>query len=270
MEFLTILLSGLLVLASPLGLVTDRIGEQLIRSRFERVEELEVRVDNPPSHQLLQGKVERIQIAGRGLWLRPDIRLNAIDIETDPIDIELPQLQERLRQRDFTFLEKPIQAGIRVALTEEDINRALRSPSVTNRLRQVASRLIPGPTGAQINRYEIVNPQIQFLDDNRFRLQVNLSERGGSDGSGIQINLAAETGLAIANGRKLELLNPRLELNGTPVPPVFVNLLTEGLNQRLDLQALEASGITARLLQLEVNPEQLEIAAFVRLAPPPR
>lgn len=269
MEFLTILLSGLLVLASPIGLVADRVGERLIRSQFDRVEELEVRVDNPPSHQLLQGKVERIQIAGRGLWLRPDIRLDAIDIETDPIDIELPELQERLRQRDFTFLEKPIQAGIRIALTEEDINRALRSPSVTNRLRQVASRLIPGPTGAQINRYEIVNPQIQFLDNNRFRLQVNLSEQGSS-GSGIQINLAAESGLAIANGRKLELLNPRLELNGTPVPPVFVNLLTEGLNQRLDLQALEASGITARLLQLEVNPEQLEIAAFVRLAPPPR
>ncbi|MDI9640170.1 DUF2993 domain-containing protein [Geitlerinema splendidum] len=267
MEFLTILLSGLLLLASPIGLVVDRVGERLIRSQFERIEQLEVRVDNPPSHQLLQGKVERIQIAGRGLWLQPDIRLAAVDIETDPIDLDLPQLRERLRQRDFSFLERPIQAGIRLALSEEDINRALRSPAVTNRLRTAASQLLPGPMGAQVNRYEILAPQVEFLGNNRFRIQVNLQEQGTTT---TPITLTAETGLGTIGGRKLQLLNPRLELNGTPVPELFVNLLTEGVNRRLDLQVLEASGITARLLQVEVNPEQMEMAAFVRLAPPSR
>lgn len=65
MEFFTILLSGLLGLVSPAGLVIDRTAESFIRSRFE-VEQLQVRVDNAPSHQLLQGKVERVLIAGRG------------------------------------------------------------------------------------------------------------------------------------------------------------------------------------------------------------
>jgi len=55
----TIILSGLLGLVSPVGSVIDRTAENAIRSRFEKVEQLQVRVDNAPSYQLLQGKVQR-------------------------------------------------------------------------------------------------------------------------------------------------------------------------------------------------------------------
>ena len=76
MEFLTILLSSLLGLVSPTGLVTEKVANNVVRSQFSKVEQLQIRIDNPPSHQLLQGKVQRIRMAGRGLQLKQlDIRL---------------------------------------------------------------------------------------------------------------------------------------------------------------------------------------------------
>ena len=49
MEFLTILLSSLLGLIAPTGLAVDRTAENAIRSQLNKVDRLEVRVDNAPS-----------------------------------------------------------------------------------------------------------------------------------------------------------------------------------------------------------------------------
>src|SRR4028118_813800 len=94
MEFFTILLSGLLAVLSPVNLVADKVTEGAIRARFNKVEQLKVRIDNAPNYQLIQGKVERVRIAGRGLWLTPDIRIGALEVETDPINVDLQSLRQ--------------------------------------------------------------------------------------------------------------------------------------------------------------------------------
>src|SRR4028119_714304 len=94
MEFITILLSGLLAVLSPVNLVADKVTEGAIRARFNKIEQLQVRVDNAPNYQIVQGKVERLRIAGRGLWLTPDIRIGALELETDPINVDLQRLRQ--------------------------------------------------------------------------------------------------------------------------------------------------------------------------------
>ena len=90
MEFLTILLSSLFGLVSPTGLVVEKVTSNAVRSQFARVEQLQVRVDNPPSYQLLQGKVQKVRIAGRGLQLKQlNIRLAVLELKTDPIDLDI-------------------------------------------------------------------------------------------------------------------------------------------------------------------------------------
>jgi hypothetical protein len=64
MEFFTLLVSGALGLVTPVGLVVDQAAVGAIRSQLAQVEQLQVRVDNAPTHQLLQGKVERVRVAG--------------------------------------------------------------------------------------------------------------------------------------------------------------------------------------------------------------
>jgi hypothetical protein len=56
MEFITILLSGLLAVLSPVNLVADKVVESNLRSRLNKVEQLKVRIDNAPTTNSCKGK----------------------------------------------------------------------------------------------------------------------------------------------------------------------------------------------------------------------
>lgn len=266
MELFTILLSGLLFLLSPVGLVFDKVGENLIRSQFQQVEQLEVRVDNAPSYQAIQGKINQIRIASRGVWLTSDLRIEALELETDPININIEKLRQLRSKRDLAVLEDPLQGGINLTLTEADVNRALSSPAVSSQLRRVLTRFLPSSASSQAEQYEILNPKIEFLENDRLRLQVTLQQRNAS--SPEQLEIQAESGLMVIQGHQLKLVNPQLVVNGKPVPALVLNLVTQGISRRLDLQNLEQRGITLRLLQLQIKPTQMQMAAFVRLQAP--
>ncbi len=58
MELITIILSGVLSALSNGGWVADAIAENALSSNIESVETLEVRVDNRPNYQLIDGKLD--------------------------------------------------------------------------------------------------------------------------------------------------------------------------------------------------------------------
>lgn len=250
MEFFTVLLSGLLALVSPVGLVVDQIALNAIRSQFEEVDQLQVRVDNAPSYQLLQGKVERVRIAGRGLQLK-QIRIAAMELETDPINLEprsLGQKQPKLKQ--------PFQAGVRLGLNQQDINQALQSPKVTDMLR----KLMINDFGNSEQRYNFVNPRVEFLANNRLRFQMGLTQ-----GDVKPLAITVESELGVIAGRQIQLLQPIVSVDGEEVPSQVVSAIAANVSQKFDLSNLEVSGLKARILQLKVTPQKLEIAAFLRV-----
>lgn len=257
MELFTILLSGLLGIFSPVGFVVDRVAARAIRSQLDAVETLAVRVDNTPNYQLVKGKVDRVRIAGRGLYPIEGIRIDTLELETDAIEVNPSSLRQGQPQ-----LEKPLNAGVRLVLTKADLNRALQSPEVTEQLRDLSLNFLGSPA-QQLERYDFVNPEIEFLDQNRLRFQVALQ----SQQSETQIVIAAETGIEINRGRQLQLVEPTATVDGRPIPSQFVNLLVGGITQQFDLGNLEARGITARVLNWEVTPEELNLAAFVQIDP---
>lgn len=260
MEIFTILLSGLLALISPAGFLVDRVAQNAIRSRFDKVEQLQVRVDNPPSYQLIQGKVERVRIAGRGLWPTKDVRIDVLEVETDPIAVDLQRLQQSTKSSPRTSLKRPAQAGVRLILTEKDVNQALQSPTVQAQLRQLASRLLGGSASNQVQSYDIKNPRVKFLGDNRVQLQAELIQANADP-----LAVTLESKLGVLAGRQVQLIEPKATINGKPVSPLVVIALTSGLKNRLDLRNLEGAGITARILQLKTDNERLELATFVRV-----
>ena len=259
MEFLAILLSGLLALVSPAGLVLDRTAENAIRSRFESVEQLQVRVDNTPSYQILQGKVERVRIAGRGLFPVKDIRIDTLEVETDPLEIDPHSLRQGRPK-----LEKPVQAGVRLVLKPEDINEALRSPLVTARLKNLAGSLVgSSPVTQQVQRYQLLDPRVEFLPNNRLRLQATLQEANDPE----KLAVTVESGLGIMAGQQLQLIDPAVLVNGQAAPSELATALASGISNRFNLRNLEASGLTVRLLKLDIYPSQLELAGFVKVDP---
>ena len=268
MEFLTVLLAAVLGVLSPAGFVADRLAANAIRQQFDHIEDLAVRIDSTPNYRLLQGRADRVRIAGRGVFPIADVRIDTLEVETDPIALNLS---------DANDLKQPIQAGVRLVLTREDLNFALRSEPVTDALRDLSLNFLGG-TAQQLQRYDFVEPQVQFIAGNspeaetRVRFQVSLVEQPAEETvqtppQNSRIEITGETGLQILAGKQLSLVNPEIRINNEAVPPELVNLLLGGISQQLDLGNLQSSGIFARILDLQIQDDRLTLAAFVQLQP---
>ncbi|MDJ0736359.1 MAG: DUF2993 domain-containing protein [Nostocaceae cyanobacterium] len=262
MEFLTILLSGLLGIISPAGLIIDRTAEKTIRSQFDTVEELEVRVDNAPTHQLLQGKIDKIRIAGRSLKLKKqDINIALLELETDRIELE-PFIFNKKRPQ----VQQPIQGGLKLILTQQDINKFLRSPQFSSWLEQLSGKSINFHKKSSNSGYIFTNPKVNFLTGNRLLFQVELQEKAEDK----PLLIKVESAVSISAGRKIQLINPIVAVNGEQAPSQFVNQFVNNFNQRLDLDNLQGDGLQVRILKWEMKAQTLLIAAFFRIQPSSR
>jgi len=260
------LVSTLLALVSPVGVVLDQVVADNFRSRLHRVEQLQVRIDNAPNYQVAQGQIDRLRLASRGAWLVPELRLDTLELETDPIDLDLSRLSGDLSRETETssltssllppgLLRTPLRAGIRVVATETDIQQALQSPRVQGLIKEIASSFL-GSEAAAIE----ISPQIRFLPENRFQLQIDLQT---SNNPPIKLDLIS--GIIVLDGSQFYLESPVLMINDSPLPSSVVLAISRVFLDRFDLKNLESNGITLRLLQLQINPDQVEIAAFISI-----
>ena len=238
--------------------MVDRVAQTTVRKQFESVEQLEVRIDNAPSYQLVQGKADRIRIAGRGLFPAQDIRLEAFELETDPIQLNAARLR-----RGQPRLEKPLRAGMRLVLKQDDMNRALRSPLVLDQLKALGVNVLGQQNRQRAQRYTLLNPRIEFLANQRLRLQAELQEAADPD----TLTIVVESGIAIIAGRQLQLLNPLVTLDDEAVPESIIQSISKGISAQSDLRQFEKTGLTARILQLNLTENQINLAAFVQVAP---
>ncbi len=259
MELFTLLLAGLLGILAPFGLITDRITQRVLLERLNKAEHLAVRVDNPPSHQLfLKGRVEKLRVAGRGVYPTQDFRISVLEVETDPLDIDPKSLGKGTPK-----LDQPLQAGVRLVLEQKDMTRLLQSPAVIARIRGIAKDAL-GSFGSQVDKYNLTKPEITFLEGDRLRLKLELQSK---ESFTEKIVLLAETGLSVVDGHKLNLVDPELEINGQKIPSQFVSGFLRGMSDDLDLKKFESSGILARILKMQITPNQMELALFLRVDP---
>ncbi len=271
MEFLTIFLSSLLGILSPVGGVVDRVAADSLRQQLVAAEQLQVRVDNAPSYALLSGKVQRIRVAGRGVFPLKDIRIALLELETDAVAVNGRKLR-----RGQVQLQAPLRLGLRLGLTVTDINRALQSPVATDFLRRLGTGVVEdGDTRRRIQRYEFRHPRLTVVGSGgqsppesppggrRLRFQVGLQEPGDP----AQLDIVVESGIAIRQGRQLQLIQPIVLVNGEPVPAELLRSTFEGIEAQADLNQFTAAGITARVLQYQVNVDEITLAAFVQVMP---
>ncbi|MDX2242555.1 MAG: DUF2993 domain-containing protein [Leptolyngbyaceae cyanobacterium bins.302] len=283
MEIFILILSSLISVLSPANLVADKVLEGAVRSQFKQVEQLQVRVDNAPVHNVAAGKIDRLRIAGRGFYPLEGIRIDTLELETDPINISVADLKKRRYA-----LQSPLGVGVRVVIREADVLQALRSPIVTARIQQLLRGLnrtkqnLPESgssdtpqTLAQdglretidtirqtVQEYRIVNPRVEFLENRRIQIQADVEEVK----TGETLKLAIETGLEILEGRQIQFLSPSLSVNGQPFPAELVRGFAENIAKDLNLERLEKLlQVRARVFRVRFTDNSLEIAAFVGL-----
>jgi hypothetical protein len=253
MEFFAVLLSGLLAILSPINFGGEAIVAQQLKKQFVNVEDLVVRIDNAPNYQVIQGKIDQVRIAGRGLYPIADLRIDTLEVETDPIALKGLKAQ----------LAKPLQAAVKVVLTEADLNQALQSPAVMQRIKQIGGKALGSQAADLLNQYEFANPRIAFLSNQRLRVDLDLKSSSSPD----QLKINIETDVTVAAGQSLQLTNTTINANDQPFYPPLTRRIVEGVNQQLNLDRLENDGITARILQLDFSQKQATIAAFVQARP---
>jgi hypothetical protein len=275
MELITILFSGLLSVFSASGVLVDRAVANAFRSQFTNVEQLKVRVDNAPSYQLLQGKADKIRLASRGLEYERAIKIDTLEIETDAIDIDRENLKRTNLKNLRKSLRKPLQAGFHTIVTEEDLNLALQSQEVKSRLEKLFNRTISGATESETISYQILNFTLDFLERNRLgaHLQLVRTDLDGELDEQTQeqfdqpLDVRLEFGLKVAGEMGIQIVEPVGTVNGKAISTKLLNGFARGLGKRIDLRTLEEEGLFVRLLQLEIDKDALDLAAFVRLEP---
>jgi LmeA-like phospholipid-binding len=265
-ELITVLLSSFLSALSFGGIVADKATEGAIRSRLSKVESIQVRIDNAPSLQILNGKADRVRMAARGLWLTPEVRIEGFELETDPISIDPKALQSDLNQLKLESLPKPLQAGVKIVVNEDDLNKALKSVTVLNRVQEVVRKSLNTFGNSAGIIYTVENPQVRFLTGNRLGFKMTLS---GSNDPTAKLDLDLETGVEIIGGRKIKLTNAQGTVNRLPLPNFVLQNIIDSVNEQADLAVLESAGLTARVLNVKVEGKRLEVATFVRFQVPP-
>ena len=267
MELLTIIISGLLLVVTPVGLLVDSTLENTIRKRLEKAEDLAVRVDNAPSYQILQGKVQRLRVAGRGIHITDYLRIDTLELDSDRIALDWQQLPSAQKNNLNRSLREPLQAGVRLILKEVDLNQTLRSPTVVESLQTGLNQALAGLGSASTPRYQVLNPQLQLLAGNRLRLEVELRRRGNTNAPSRSLQIMMESEVKIRGGYKVELTNLVGSINNKSLSPRLLSRLQESASQALDLRRLEQQGVIIRILQLKTKEQKLKIAGFVRFSP---
>ena len=257
MEFLTTLITIIISFLSSGGLILDRVLANLIRGRTESVEELEVRVDNVPSYQILQGKAQRIRIASRGLEPIEEVRIAVLELETDPIELDLEQLQQGDGQNFRQALRKPLQGGIRLVLSQEDLNQALQSEQIQSYLQKLIS-------DSDNPAYQIINPSLELKTNNQVAVAVKVKRLNQEQEESLDITL--EFGLEVDRGHQIRILAPMGTLNGRKLSRKLLQGFADNISRQLDFRTLEEDGITLRLLKLDINDHKVNVAAFVSIA----
>jgi hypothetical protein len=264
MEWFAIALSTFLTFLAPVNFIGDQVIANQIRQRVHKVEDLSVRVDNAPNYQLIQGKIQRVRLASRGLEIVPSLRIQQVQLETDPIDVDLQALRENrnlpgLRQA----LRQPLQGAAELVLTEADVNKALQNATVKERLQKQIDQRVP----ADVPRFQLLSAQVDFLPDDRLGINLELGQQLEPNAELEKLAITIETGISIQNGDRLILVDPSAILNGRRINTNILNSIIGSFSDNLSLKRLENRGITARILRYDITADEFSFSAFGSIAP---
>ena len=268
MELITIIFSGMLSALSNGGWVIDQIAENALGSNVESVETLEVRVDNRPNYQLISGKLDKLRIATRGIQLQQDLRIDLLELETDPISLDLKSLSNSSLEEFPNYLRQPLQAAVRIVITEVDLTKALASETLVQQLQEILNNLVAKRAGNSTRTYEISAPKINLLPDNRLKLELQLRRSRRNQKPARELALSLELGIKVLAGKQIQLVNPQGTVNGRQMSARLLEGFAQGISDRLQLTSLENLGILARLLQLEITEDNIELVVFTKIETP--
>lgn len=256
MEFFVIFNTIIMSLFTGGGLILNNSLTNIIVNESEEVGEVRVRVNSIPTHQLIKGEVDSIQVSLKQWQPRPQIQVELLELEIDRVGVNLNQLR-RLKVNNWqTVLKTPLNMAWRSILKEKDINNLMKSPQAQEMIRKVA--------GDSASGFELLDLSFNLQDDNKIGIdsRVKLPIRGEEI-----LNVSLQFNLEVIKGHTIRISKVEGTLNNRKLSSTLLQGFVDNINSQLSLRNLEKSGVTVRLLQFNIDEDTLEIAGVVNLLP---
>ncbi|HEY9617720.1 MAG TPA: DUF2993 domain-containing protein [Microcoleaceae cyanobacterium] len=223
----------------------SKVAEMGIASQLDHVEELNVDIRTDPG-KLLQGQVDSVVIEGKGMVMQQDLRVEAIEINTDKIAIN--PLSVVFGDIELT---RPTEAETHVVLTETDLNRALNSDYLRSKMQDLKVTVEGKPVTIKPERITL-----QLPGDRQFVLDATMLIL--ETGERKQVHAIAIPHIKDRGERiSLEILSAE----GQGLNSELVTALLNELTGLLDLRNFELQGMSLRLKGLNAQPGRLVLEA---------
>ncbi len=230
----------------------SKAAELGVATQLEEAQDLTVDIDTDP-RKLIQGKVDSIDLSGKGLVTSQNLRLEAVDISVNQVEIN--PLSAFFGKFKFA---KPAQADAHIVLTEADINTALNTGPIQHQLRSLTMTI-----GGQLMTVE-AQATVRLPGDHKIVVAADFLLKEKNEVKKILATVipslqknGPENGPENGNRISLEILSAE----GQGLTAEFAIAILHHLKPLLDLRNLSIPGISLQFRQLDVQPGKLIIQA---------
>lgn len=227
----------------------NRMMELGISSRFDAIDELEADVHSNPL-KLFQGELESVNVKGKGLVIKKDLRTADLLVKSDGIAID--PLKAALGNIELT---RPTNAHIAVTLTEADIQRALNSDYIAEKLQKLKFTVDGRLTRITTQRVSIRLPGAGKVELAADVMLVDL-------GKGDRIAFSAIPKL-FSDGHHIQFTE--VEVDSESASQSLTESLVKTLNQLLDLRNFTLRGMELQLQDMNLQTGQMQVVTKARL-----
>lgn len=227
----------------------NRLMELGISSRFDEVEDLQADVHSDPM-KLLQGELESANVEGKGLVIKKDLRTADLSVKSDGFAID--PMKAVLGEIELT---RPTNANIAVTLTEADIERALNSDYIAEKLQKLKFSI-----NGQLTRIKPRRVSVRLPGEGKVELaaDVALTDTGESD----RIAFSSVPKL-FSDGHHIQF--EQVKVDGESAFQDLTQSLVNTLNQLLDLRNFTLSGMELQLQDMDIQAGQMQVVTAARL-----
>lgn len=223
----------------------DKAVEMGISSQLDEADDLNVRIKTDALH-LIQGEVEDVRIAGHGLVMQKDLRVDQLDMHMTGVAIN--PLSAAFGKIELT---KPTDASVRAVLTESDINRAFNSDYVRSQLQSLQVSVNGQPTTISAQQVDFKLP-----GDRQVALNAVVSL---PDNQTQQVAFSAVP-VVSPDGQTVALENVEYG-EGEELSPELTKALVDQTSAILNLSSFDLEGMSLRIKNLQVDAGKLTIQA---------
>lgn len=227
----------------------SKIAEVGIASQLNEAKDINVEIRTDPG-KLVQGKLNSVSISGKGLVMKQDLRMETLEVNIDKVEINpLRAVFGKLE------LVHPTDAEAQIILSEADINRALSSDYIQNKLHNLKMEIDGQAVTVDLQESTVILP-----GENRFVITADFFIEGQNEAKRLSVTAVPriqEKGHCIS----LEILSTE----GQGLTLELVVVLLDQLTNLLDLRNFDMPGMSLQMHQLEAQLGKVIIHAKTKL-----